>query len=416
MSEQRRSTDVVIVGAGVAGVILAALLADRGLQVAVLEQRYQRPRDGSFAGVVTDADFDSLDLGRPPGGALRPLGRVTIFDLQDTVEPSHPLIAGAFVLRHEDLLAWLQSRALEGGVRFELDATVGSLRWSGGAVSGVNVRGGTQWDARVVVLADESDPRLAEEPGLRPDWTPDQLMHVAKQRFIAGTDSVSASGPPSAAAICTGRATWARAGFGTLIPWEGSSTLTAAMLLEDEMASGRHISEFLDEMRRHPTIAAAINERAPVAEATEVIPVGGVARPHRLTGDGVLLMGDVAGLTHPLNRDGLSANADVAKLAAQAIIDAGQTGDFSSIALSRFEERVRDQVVDLLRSKARAESVPSEMAWTVSTRFPPLADVARASRVDSPGPLGGRGSDQGPVSLRSRLVGIGQRLRHGARP
>lgn len=416
MSARRRSADVVIVGAGITGSILAALLANQGLRVAVLEQRHQRPRGGSFAGVVMQRDLDTLGIGHPPADLLHPLETLTRFDLENSDAPVTEEVAGAFSIQHDDLLAWLRSRALDGGIRFERAATVTSLRWKDGAVAGVTVHDEAQWDASVVVIADESDPRLAEEPGMRPDWNPSQLIHIAKQRFDTPIGMRPADHPFSVAAVYTGRATWGRAGFGTLIACGGPSTLTGAMLLEDEMASGRHIGEFLDEVRRHPRIASAIEAIDPSAEVTEVIPIGGIVDPCRLTGDGVLVLGDMIGLTHPVNRDGLSANADVTKLAARTIIEAGRSGDYSSIALARFDERVRELVVDPLRRQALAASLPADVAWALSTRCPPLAGIAHGWSEEESSPTDRRGASQRPVSLRRRMAEIGHRVRHRTRP
>lgn len=412
MTVQRRSADVVIVGAGISGWMLAALLGNRAGSVAVLDQRYQRPRDGSLAGVVTLSDFDALGLGRPPSDRLLPLETVVTFDLEDTAAPPPQTVMGAFVVQHDELLAWLRSESVGAGVIFEPDATVRDFQWSDGAVGGV-IAGPqlTPWDARVVVLADESDPRLAEVLDLRPDWLPTQLMHIAKQRFDRPKHAKPATNGARPAAVFRGMTSWGQTGFGTLTHHGAISTLTVAMLLEDEMTSARHIRDFMDEVSMHTVIARAIRDFDPAAFVTEVIPIGGVADPHRLSGDGVLVLGDVVGLTHPLNRDGLSTNVDVAKLAAETIIDAARAGDFSSIALSRFDERVLDRVVEPLRRRAEARSLSADAAWTVSSRFQPLADLGQAyAGADSGAPSMSR-TGQRPVSLRERLKGLGQRIR-----
>lgn len=417
MSEQRCSADVMIAGAGISGWMLAALLANQDLSVVVLEQQYQQPRNGSFAGIVTDADFDALRLGRPPVDRLLPLRTVREFELQDNAAAAQRNVSGAFTIRHDDLLAWLRSIAVDGGVRIEPDTTVTDFQWSGGAVSGI-VAGPLRpsWTAGVVVLADESDPRLAEVPGLRPDWPPAQLMHIAKQRFGHHFDPLqdarSESGKAPFTAVFSGMTGWEQAGFGTLIAGEGSVTLGVAMLLEDEMTSARHIREFMDEVRMHPAIAPAIEMLEPMAFVTEVIPIGGVADPPRMTGDGVLAIGDIAGLTHPLNRDGLSANVDVAKLAAETIADAARVRDFSSIILSRLDDRVREHVVGPVRGRARAASLKTDQAWLVSSRFEPFANLGRDAHHLAAGRFKVSRIRQPPVSLRNRLKGLGQRVRH----
>jgi electron transfer flavoprotein-quinone oxidoreductase len=415
MSNQRHAADVVIVGAGISGWMLAAQLADADLSIAVLEQHYQRPRDGSFAGVVTQSDLDALGLGLPSVDRLQPLETVVGFTLEDAIVSPMEEVSGVFTVRHDDLLAWLREVAVGKGAVFKPAATVTAFQWSDGAIAGV-VTGPdrTPWDARVVVLADESDPRLAEEPGLRPDWLPAQLMHIAKQRFDRCAEGRAGSGETRlrSAAVFSGLTTWKQAGFGTLVPYADTLTLTVAMLLEDEMTSARHIQEFMDEVRMHPAIAPIIQPSEPATFVTEVIPIGGAAVSHRLSGDGVLTLGDVAGLTHPLNRDGLSANVDVARVAAETILDAARDGDFTSIALSRFDERVREEVVGPIRRRAETASLDAATAWLVSSRFQPFTALGSTERRTTLAGQGVSQTGQRPVSLRKRLKGFGQRIRH----
>lgn len=412
MSERSHAADVVIVGAGISGWMLATLLAGSGLSVAVLGQRYQRSRDGSFSGVVTQPDLNALGRGRGSLDRLIPLQSASAFHLQGTLAPVQQGVSGAFALPHEALLTGLRSRVVAQGVHFDPDGTVTDFSWRGGAIGGVVLRHGEMtWDARVTVLADESDPRLAEAPGLRPESPPTQLMHIAKQRFEHSGDMVADSALTQAVSLFSGLTSWGQEGFGIVIPGDRCETLAVAMLLEDEMTSTRHIGEFLDEVRTHPVIAFTLQGCEASAFVTEVIPIGGVIAPPRLTGDGVMALGDIAGLTHPLNRDGVSTNLDIAMLAAETILEAAKVQDFSSIALSRFDDRVRERVIGGLRREARAEALAEDRAWIVSTRFAPLAGLAQMHHAHAHGESGEIQNRQPPVSLRHRLKGLGQRIR-----
>lgn len=412
MSARRRATDVVVVGAGISGWMLAAFLAGSGLSIAVLEQRYQRPRDGSFSGVVVQSDLDTLGVARASLDRLVPLQSVSGFSLQDSVAPTQRRVSDAFTLPHVGLVAALRDLAVARNVHVVSDGTVTDLMWRGGAVGGVVLgHRGESWDARLTVLADESDPRLAEGPRLRPEWAPTQLMHVAKQRFDHLRDMTVDSTLANEMVVFSSLTRWGQEGFGVLMPGDDSRTLAVSMLLEDEMTSRRHIGEFLDEVRMHPLIDSAIQRSDAATFVTEVIPIGGVIAPPRLTGDGVMVVGDIAGLTHPLNRDGLSANLDIAMLAAETIIEAAKAQDFSSIALSRFDDLVHERVVGHLRHRARAGSLTEDRAWMVSTRFEPLAGLARMRHGHAHGESRESQNRQPPVSLRNRLKGLGQRIR-----
>jgi len=412
MSGRSHAADVVIVGAGVSGWMLATLLADSGLTVTVLGQRYQRPRDGSFSGVVTQPNLDALGLARESLDRLIPLQSASAFSLQGTTDLVQRRVSGAFALPHEELLAGLQSRAIAQGVRFEPNGTVTDFSWHEGVIGGVVLGDGEMtWDAGVTVLADESDPRLAEVPELRPEWPPTQLMHVAKQRFEHSRDMDADSKSTQAIAVFSGLTSWGQEGSGIVIPGDRCVTLAVAMLLEDEMTSTRHIGEFLDEVRAHPMVDSAIRESEASAFVTEVIPIGGVIAPPRLTGDRVMAVGDIAGLTHPLNRDGLSTNLDIAMLAAETIHEAARVQDFSSIALSWFDDRVRERVIGGLRGETRARTLTDDRVWMGPTHFDPLAIMGSMHLDRAQGEPRRSQNRQPPVSLRNRLKGLGQRIR-----
>ncbi|MBA2248396.1 MAG: hypothetical protein H0W23_09710, partial [Chloroflexia bacterium] len=175
--------DVVIVGAGISGLVLARLLAYSDLAVVVLGQRYSVPRNGSFAGLVSRDDLRTLAVEPIDPIPVREIVSIDVNAGWHSDARSYP-DGDLFAVTHDDLLGALRQGCREHNVPVLPDRTVTELLWKRGIVSGVRVAPGRQEiRSRLVVLADESDPRLAETPGLRPDWPPNRLMHVGKERF-----------------------------------------------------------------------------------------------------------------------------------------------------------------------------------------------------------------------------------------
>ncbi|MBA2246644.1 MAG: hypothetical protein H0W23_00830, partial [Chloroflexia bacterium] len=213
--------------------------------------------------------------------------------------------------------------------------------------------------SRLVVLADESDPRLAETPGLRPDWPPNRLMHVGKERFDVSSDEIArrfgtASGGFRSLYLrwTTG---WGDPVEGYLVPTKDSLTVGVNYLLEDEMASTRHVLEVLAELREFPRIAPLLSELGPSETVTEVVPIGSGAGSRRLASDGILLVSDVVGATNPLNRDGLSGNLELGSAAAEVIREALAAGDVSAPGLAPYGAFLRRYVHDTGKAGLRRQ-------------------------------------------------------------
>lgn len=220
-------------------------------------------------------------------------------------------------------------------------ATAVELRWEDGVVAGViTAQERAHVQSRLVVLADESDPRLAEAPGLRPDWPPTRLMHLAKERYVGSGDIIRQSfGTGTGAVRCVHVAwttAWGDPAEAYVVPAADSVTIGVNFLLEDEMASARHVLEVLAELKTLPEIEALLSGLETVDVATEVVPIGHGGSAPRLVADGVMLVSDVVGATNPLNRDGLSGNLALCAVAARTIRDALATGDASASRLSPY--------------------------------------------------------------------------------
>lgn len=349
--------DVTIVGAGVSGLMLARQLAEGDLSVAVLEQRYSVQRNGRFAGLVAGDDLRALDMDLIDPNPVRKIVTVDAEREWQSATRSYPKDA-LYAVVHEELFDALRQGCRERNVPVVQDLTVSELLWDNGAVSGV--RAGPAGDgvrSRLVVLADESDPRLAETPGLRPDWPPTRLMHVGKERFTGSPDEIGTRFSAESGGVRSHYLRW-RSAWGDpveayIVPVRDSVTVGVNYLLEDEMASAHHVLEVLAELKVFPPIEALLSGLAASDVVTEVVPIGWGAGAPRLATDGILVVGDVVGATNPLNRDGLSGNLEVCSAAAGVIRDAFAEDDLSVTGLAPYEAFARRHVYHSGRGRSR---------------------------------------------------------------
>jgi flavin-dependent dehydrogenase len=411
---------VVIVGAGISGLTLATLLSDTPVDVLVLRQDMVPSRARWFPGLFSRDDLRSLGI-TEEGELGLPIG-----ELERSVIPlagvgrSGDVVPVDFVLAdHGVVLGALERRLQVQGVLIFEGVTATGLTMAEGVATGVIDTGRKKnVPADVVVLADESDPRLAEQAGLRPDWLPTELMHLCKEQFPASADFIDErfrnERGTYRAFTFRHQSSWGAWGTGIVLPGKSVIAVQVAMLLEDEMASAKHIKEFLDEFKAHSQVATLLGDLQAEPFFTEVVPIGGFEQPRRFHTDGLLLVNDLLGLTHPLNRDGLSTNLKACAAATIAIGAATREHDFSSRVLSRYSKQLSSEVIRPADAKRRrSPDLRDRPAWQW-TAFPSLLPSAEGVTRDAISAT--LPTSAGRNALR-RLTGIGRRvgLRTGSR-
>ncbi len=89
--------------------------------------------------------------------------------------------------------------------------------------------------------------------------------------------------------------------------------------------------------------------------------------PRRATGDGVLLIGDSAGLAYPQSGEGIRPAIESGLMAARVIAEAG--GDYRCAALSRFERQLGARFGRLRSKPARSGLIPAAWRQAVGRRL-----------------------------------------------
>lgn len=151
--------DVIVVGAGFAGLVAAASLTDRGFSVLVLEA-LDEPLDSLRGELIHPRGvrgLEALGLSR----ALRSQGAVDVLGFAAYAHPDSPPVmlnygsGSGLGLEHRTILVALRAK-LQGDARIEFvtGARVQSLLYSAGKVSGVRCTDGRTFDAHLVVAAD----------------------------------------------------------------------------------------------------------------------------------------------------------------------------------------------------------------------------------------------------------------------
>jgi electron transfer flavoprotein-quinone oxidoreductase len=412
--------DVVIVGAGLAGLACAWTLLGHGVEVLVLERGDQAGAKNLSGGRLYHGPLESLELldGAPyervvtresialvAGGAVTQVS----FASDRLAEPER---RSSTVLRAR-LDAWLADRVSgAGGVVATGTLVDGLVRDDGGTVRGV-VAQGEEILARVVVAADGALSAMARHGGLRSELEPSQLALGIKALYSldAGKieDRFCLAPGEGAAELVVGEITSGLPGGAFLYTNRDSLSLGVVVRL-DALASDAAASppDLLHAIEQRPEIARRIAGAELVEYGAHLVPEAAPDRFGRRVADGLVVVGDAAGLVinHGITVRGMDLALVSGVLAGQAIAQALEQDDASRAALSRYDDLLRDSTVgqDIGRFAGSAETL--SRSWLTRDLPAIAADMAAELYSFGPGPKE-RLSTTAWRHLRRRVLRLG---------
>jgi electron transfer flavoprotein-quinone oxidoreductase len=351
--------DAIVVGAGPAGIAAAREIAEAGLSVVVLERGQYPGAKNVSGGILYRHPTEELIPGFEDNAPLeRP-----IIEQRYMMLTENAMLGGIYrsmdfakqpynsysVLRSE-FDRWYASKAEEVGAEVYPEFTVTDLLWEDGQVIGVTTgEPDGELLAHVVILADGANSLLAKAAGLHREWRPIDQALVAKELIAlpAGTieDRFQLPAGLGTAYEIFGESTWNMLGYGFIYTNLESLSIGTGALLQDLITSGRNVNDMLDRFKKHPAIAPLIAGGETIEYAAHLIPEFGYKRLPKLFADGVLVVGDAAGLVNPINREGTNLAMLSGKLAGETVKLARERDDASIRTLSHYRELLDASVV-----------------------------------------------------------------------
>lgn len=215
------------------------------------------------------------------------------------------------------------------------------------------VSAGDEIRADAVVAADGVLSFMAEKAGLRGPIAAKNVAVAAKETIElppqAIEDRFGVEAGEGAAQLFFGSLTQGMLGGGFLYTNRESLSLGVVLSVHDLMAKTPPVTpnELLEAFKARPEIRPLIAGGHPVEYSAHVIPEGGFRAIPRLTTDGMIVVGDAAGLA--LNMGVTVRGLDFAlasgAMAARALLRARDAGDFSAASLATYETLLKDSFV-----------------------------------------------------------------------
>lgn len=356
--------DAIIVGAGLAGMVAALVLAREGAQVLVIER-------GNYAGAknVTGGRMYAHALERIiPGFAEQaPVERritrerlafltgsdAVSLDYQrgDAVDPAQ---ASYSVLRAK-FDPWLMEQAEAAGAQFICGIRVDNIVQRNGCVVGVEA-GGDVLEARVVILADGVNSLPGEQLGMVSPVAPGHVAVGVKELIELPEATIrerfNLQGNDGVACLFAGSPTDGLMGGGFLYTNRTTLSLGLVCGLHAIRATSKSVPQMLEDFKRHPAVAPLIAGGKMIEYSAHLVPEAGITMLPELIGNGVLIAGDAAGMCMNLGFTirGMDLAIGSGEAAAKAVLDARRNGDFSRQGLAAYRRHLEDGVLRDMRA------------------------------------------------------------------
>ena len=369
--------DVLFVGggpAGLAGAIrlgqLAARDRERGgpladLEIGVLEKSSELG-EHCLSGAVVNPEgfrrlFPEMDEAEFPFRGPVAADRVLLLTRRGRVRlPTPPTMRnhGHHVASICEIARWLGERAEELGVNLFTGFPADALLMRGERAVGVrttpagldrdgNPGGGfmpaTDLSARVTVLAEGTRGPLAQA------WREREGVGSANpQIFALGVKELwEVPRPPAAVTHTLGWPLPGDAFGGSFIYPMGEGLVALGLVVGlDAPYADLDVHALLQRFKEHPVVRRILDGGELVEWGAKTIPEGGYyAIPDRLSGDGLLVAGDAAGLVDVASLKGIHYAMRSGILAAEAIGRALAADDTSAAGLASYEAALRESLV-----------------------------------------------------------------------
>lgn len=359
MSDER--FEVVIVGAGPAGTAAALTLARAGVEVLVLERGDFPGAKNLFGGILYTGVVNEL---LPEFWKEAPVERHIINRRWVTMDDDTqvaldlksakfdvPPYNNTFTALRSKWDRWFAEQAEAAGAMIISETNVEDLILENGRVAGVRT-GREDGDvlADCVILAEGSNALLAERAGLRPKMAPRNRVNAVKEVITLPPEIIEdrfhLEGNQGAALEYFGGAVKGTVGSAFIYTNKDSLSVGVGCIIDEYLRLGMAPYELLDWFKAHPMVAPLLRGGETVEYATKMIPEDSYDELSDLYADGVMLVGDCAGLVNPsIHHEGTNLAMASGVAAAEAVIEARKRNDYSRATLARYRQQLEESWV-----------------------------------------------------------------------
>ena len=352
---------MIIVGGGLAGLSCAYELADSGMTILVLERGdfsgsknvtggrlYLAPLRSYLPDLWKDAPFER----RVTKELLTLVGDTHSATLELQSSPSHQEVSPSYTVLRAKFDRWLADIVSEKGVFVIPQKPVDDLIKEGDKVIGVRA-GQEELGADCVVAADGILSFMVGKAGLRKALEPRHLALGFKEVIALPSETIEdrfrLGEGEGAAQLFVGSLTKGRMGGGFV--YTNKESLSVGMVVGihslNQTEPREEVYKLLDQFKERPEIKNLIRGGETVEYSAHLITEGGIHGKPKCYTDGMLVVGDAAGLglNMLVTVRGMEYAMVSGVLAGRTIKRAKEQNDFSAASLAYYEKLLSESFI-----------------------------------------------------------------------
>lgn len=381
---ENNKVEVIIVGAGPAGVSAAMVLAKAGKKVLLVERGDNAGDKNMFGGTIyakqTAEIFPSFWQDAP---IERNISSQKIFMLTDydstqfEYKYSSKASYKAFSVNRSKWDRWCVNQVQNAGAYYAPKTLVKELLVEDGKVVGIQ----TEYEkfySDIVIIADGVNSLLAKQIGLRNDFkdydVTVNVKEVIKLPVQTLEDRFNINADEGCACKIIGGALKDMFALGFMYTNQNTVSIGFGVGLDELKKRKITPYEILEELKEHPTIARLLKGGEVVEYSAHMIPEGSIDSIPKVYDNRVMVVGDAAGFVNNVHMEGTNLAMLSGKLAAETAIFAIEKGDFSASTLSLYYKKLKNSIIvkDLTTHKNTVKFLKKHIS-TITDLYPQLA-------------------------------------------
>jgi len=370
--------DAIIVGAGVAGLSAAYLMAKEGLKVIVIEKGKYPGSKNVMGGVLYRHMMEEIIPDFLKDAPIeRPIveQNLWIMGKESVVKTGYKGMEWSktpnnFTVFRGKFDQWFAKKCIEVGAVIVNETVVKECILENNKVIGVRTdRLNGDLFADVVILADGANSLLGKSLGLHQEWRKDQVALAVMEELKLPSQNIeerfNLEKGMGATIEIFGDGTLGMVGTAFIYTNKEHLSIGCGALLSQMYDKQVKPYDLLDYIKNHPIIKPLIADSKPCEYYAHLIPEGGYKSIPKLVADGVIIIGDAAQMVNGIHREGSNMGMTSGRFAAETVIRAKEIGKFDVDTLSYYKKLISKSYIskDLEKYKNASSTLENNAAY-----------------------------------------------------